>query len=181
MMARAVYLGRFQPLHIGHKQVIENYRDKFEDFAIVIGSADESRTEENPLTAEEREEVIRECFPNIEVLHKDDHESDEQWVKDLEEKVEADIVISQNDLVKRLVKEHTEMKVEEQEMYDPDIYSGSEIRRRIKSGEEWRYLVPKCAKEKMEQLVEKVKKSGVQYDFEPGWKKENSYNDTAGK
>lgn len=175
---RAVYLGRFQPLHEGHKNVIEKYQDRFDDFALVIGSSDRSRTDDNPLTAEEREEVIRECFPEIEILYKEDHESDEKWSKDLEEKVKADVVISQNELVKKLVKENTEMRVEAQELHDPEIYSGSEVRRRIKSDEEWRYLVPKCAKEKIEELVETIKKSGTQYNFEPGWKRENAYNST---
>jgi len=49
------------------------------------------------------------------------------------------------------------MELEEQELYDPEIYSGTEVRRRIKSDEEWRYLVPKCAKQKIEDLVETVK------------------------
>jgi len=178
---KAVYLGRFQPLHIGHKKVIERYRNEFDDFALVIGSANKSRTDDNPLTAEEREEVIQECFSDLEILHKDDHESDEKWSKDLEGKVDADIVISQNDLVKQLVKDHTSMEIEEQELCDPEIYSGTEVRRRIKSDEEWRYLVPKCTKEKIEQLVETIKKSGTQYEFEPGWKRKNSYNSTASK
>lgn len=178
---KAAYLGRFQPLHIGHKKVIERYQNEFEEFILVIGSADKSRSEENPLTAQEREKIIRACFPDLEVLHKDDHENDEKWSKELEEKVNSDVIISQNDLVKQLVRKHTEMEIEEQELYDPEIYSGSEVRRRINSDEEWRYLVPKCAKEEIEQLVETVKKSGVQYEFEPGWKKKNAYNNTASK
>lgn len=176
---KAVYLGRFQPLHIGHKKVIERYKDEFEDFKIVIGSADKSRTDDNPLTAEEREEVIRECFPDIEITYKDDQDNDEEWSNALEEKISADVVISQNDLVKRLVKDHTSMEIEEQELYDPEIYSGTEVRRRIKSDEEWRYLVPKCGKEKIESLVETIKKSGTQYNFEPGWKRKNAYNSTS--
>lgn len=178
---KAVYLGRFQPLHIGHKKVIEKYQDEFEEFSLVIGSANKSGTDDNPLTAEEREEVIRECFPDLKILYKDDHESNKQWSKELEEKINADVVISQNDLVKQLVNDHTSMEIEEQELYDPEIYSGTEVRRRIKSDEEWRYLVPKCAKGKIEQLVETIKKSGTQYNFEPGWKKKNAYNNTASK
>lgn len=178
---KAIYLGRFQPLHLGHKKVIEEYKNEFEDFVLVIGSADKSRTEKNPLTVEEREIIIKKCFPQLEILRKDDHESDEQWINDLEEKINADIVISQNDLVKQLVREYTDIEIEEQELYDPEIYSGSEIRRRINSDEEWRYLVPKCAKQEIEQLVETIKKSGVQYEFEPGWKKENAYNSTSSK
>lgn len=175
---RAIYLGRFQPMHLGHKKVIEEYREKYGDFTVVIGSAGESRTKENPLTAEEREEIIRECFPDLEVICKNDHESDMEWAENLEEETEADVVISRNNLVKQLVKEHTDMKVEEQELHEPEIYSASEVRRRIKSGEEWRYLVPECAKERIEELVEVIKDSGVQYEFEPGWKKENAYHGT---
>lgn len=178
---KAAYIGRFQPLHIGHKKVIERYQEEFDDFGLIIGSADKSRTDDNPLTAEEREEVISECFPDLEILYKDDHESDKEWSESLEKKVDADIIISQNELVKQLVKDHTSMEIEEQELYDPEIYSGTEVRRRIKSDEEWRYLVPKCAKEKIESLVENIKKSGTQYNFEPGWKRKNSYNSTASK
>lgn len=178
---KCIFIGRFQPLHIGHKKVIERYQDEFENFTLIIGSADKSRTDDNPLNAEEREEVIRECFPDIEVIYKDDHDNDEQWSKELEGKVDADIVISQNNLVKQLVKDHTSMDIEEQELYDPEIYSGTEVRRRVKSDEEWRYLVPKCAKEKIEQLAETIKKSGTQYEFEPGWKRKNAYNNTASK
>ncbi len=178
---KAIYLGRFQPLHIGHKKVIERYIDKFEDFTLVIGSANKSRTDDNPLTAEEREEIIRECFPDLKILYKDDQENNKEWSNDLEKEIDADIVISQNDLVKQLVRDHTSMEIEEQELYDPEIYSGTEVRRRINSDEEWRYLVPKCAKEKIERLVEKIKKSGTQYNFEPGWKKKNAYNNTASR
>lgn len=178
---KAVYLGRFQPLHIGHKKVIERYKDEFDEFEVVIGSANESRTDDNPLTADEREEIIRSCFPDLEIVHKDDHDDHEEWSRKFEEKVKADTVISQNDLVKRLIKENTSMEIEEQELYDPEIYSGTEVRRRIKSDEEWRYLVPKCCKEKIEGLVETIKKSGTQYNFEPGWKKKNAYNSTANK
>lgn len=175
---KAVFLGRFQPFHLGHHKVIEKYSQEY-DLSLVVGSAEKSRTEQNPLTAEERETIIRQCFPEIQILHKEDHESDEQWIEDLEDEIDAGIVISQNDLVKQLVREHTEMDVEEQELYDEDLYSGTEIRRRMKSGEEWRYLVPDCAVKKIDEAEQTIKKSGIQYEFEPGWKKENAFHGTA--
>ncbi len=178
---RAAFLGRFQPFHIGHRQVVDKYSEEFEEFVLVIGSADVSREEENPLKAEEREELIRECFPDLEVLFLEDNDSDEEWVGNLEGKTEADVVISQNDLVKELVEEHTDMEVEDQELYDPEIYSGTEIRRRIRSGEEWRYLIPECAREKVGELTEEIEESGTQYEFEPGWSRENAYHGTAEK
>lgn len=180
---KAAFLGRFQPLHKGHLQVIENYRERYDSLELVIGSADISRTEENPLTAEEREEVIRGCFPDIDILYLEDEsrdsEGDKLWAEKLEDKIDASLLLTRNELVKELMEEKTGIKVEEQEMYDEDLYSGTEVRRRMRSGEEWRYLVPGCSKEKLEELADKVKKSGKQYEFEPGWKRENAYHGTA--
>lgn len=131
------------------------------------------------MSLEERKKIIRGCFPEVEIVPKEDEPDNQEWAQNLEEKVEADVIISGNDLVQRLVKEHTSMEVVEQELYDPDIYSGTEVRRRIRSGEEWRYLVPKCAKEAIESLEDTIRDSGIQYDFKPGWKKENAYHNTA--
>lgn len=182
-MVKAAFLGRFQPLHQGHHQVIEAYKQSYDDLEIVIGSADESRTEENPLTPGEREEVIRECFPDIELLHLEDEGKDDKgnrrWAEKLEERIDADIVLTRNELVKELLESHTDLQVEEQDMYDKDLYSGTEVRRRIRSGEEWRYLVPDCAKDRLEELADIIKETGQKYEFEPGWKRENAYHGTA--
>ncbi len=182
---KAAFIGRFQPFHQGHKNVVDEYRENFEDFCIVIGSAGEKETEDNPLGFEERKAVIHECFPDIEVLGVDDEEKTDEgnreWIEKIEEKTQADAVISQNPLVKEIVEDFSELELVEQNMHDPEVYSGTAIRRRIKSGEEWRYLTPECAKEKLEELAEKIKDSGINYDFEPGWKKENSFYGTADK
>jgi nicotinamide-nucleotide adenylyltransferase len=150
---------------------------------LVIGSAGESRTEKNPLTGREREEIIRECFPDIEILRLEDEERNEEgnrrWAEKLEEKISAEILLTRNELVKDLIEAYTDLQVEEQDMYDEDLYSGTEVRRRIRSGEEWRYLVPECSKKRVEELTEIVKKTGQQYEFEPGWKRENAYHGTA--
>lgn len=179
---KAAFLGRFQPFHLGHQKVIEKYRKKY-DLTVVIGSAGKSREEENPLTAEEREKIIRECFPDIKILHLQDTErtkdGNREWIQKLDDKTEAKKIITQNGVVKELSEKHSEMEVVEQELFDEEIYSGTEIRRRIRSGSEWRYLVPDCAVEIIDRLEEIIKKSGIQYEFEPGWKKENAFHGTA--
>ncbi len=175
---RAVFLGRFQPFHSGHHAVVEELRGEYEDFLIAVGSAETEGTGENPLSFEERREIIENCFPEIQVLGIEDRERTEEgnrdWVLDLEDITGADTVVSGNELVQRLVDEHTGMEVREPEQHEPSIYSGTEIRRRIRSGEEWRYLVPDCAVGKVEGLVDKIEESGREYDFTPGWKKENA-------
>ena len=56
--AKALYIGRFQPFHLGHLDAI-NQILKHEDFLIIaIGSAQYSHTKENPFTAKERQKMI---------------------------------------------------------------------------------------------------------------------------
>jgi nicotinamide-nucleotide adenylyltransferase len=179
---KAVFIGRFQPFHRGHRKVIADYRHKFDDFCIAIGSAGEERTEDNPLSFEERKELIQACYPDIEIIGIEDEEKTDEgnrrWMEKVKEKSKADLVVSQNPLVRDIVEDFPGLELEEQDLHDPKIYSGTAVRRRIKSGEEWRYLVPECAEEKLGEFVERIKDSGVQYDFEPGWKRENAFYDT---
>ncbi|WP_414837621.1 adenylyltransferase/cytidyltransferase family protein [Candidatus Nanosalina sp. VS9-1] len=179
---KAVFLGRFQPFHRGHRKVIEDYRDEFDDFCIGIGSTDEERTEDNPLNFEERKELIEACYPDLEIVGIDDEEKTDEgnriWMEKVKKKTGADIVISQNPLVRKIVEDFPGLELEEQDLHDPKIYSGTAVRRRIKSGEEWRYLVPECAEDKLGEFVERIKDSGVQYDFEPGWERKNAFYDT---
>lgn len=181
MSDRAILVGRFQPFHLGHRKIVEEYRDKF-DLVIGIGSAGEKGSEDNPLSFEDRKEIIQACYPDIEIVGIEDYSKDEEgdmkWLEELKKKASPDRVISGNKLVKKLVEEDSNLELVEQEMYDPGIYSGTEVRRRIKSGEEWRYLVAECAEDAIADRLDKIKESGIQYEFEPGWKKKNSYHDT---
>lgn len=181
MSDKAILVGRFQPFHLGHRKVVENYIGQYE-LVIGIGSADEEGSEENPLSFEDRKIIIRACYPDIDIIgindYSSDEEGDQKWLAELKEKASPDKVISQNSLVKSLVEDDSELELVEQDMHDPGIYSGTEVRRRTKSGEEWRYLVPECAEEEIAERLEKFKESGIQYEFEPGWKKKNSYHDT---
>ena len=188
---KAGFLGRFQPFHLGHYNVVDEEKEGYEEFQIIVGSPEQSRTERNPLNFEERKNLIQACFPEVEVVGIKDTEENPQesdpeteankaWAKEFEEK-EFDVIISGNDKVKEIIETHTDVKVERPEMFSERIYSGTEVRRRINSGEEWRYLTPECSHEVLESLLKKVKKSGTQYSFEPGWKKDNAYHGTAEK
>ncbi|MFO7793818.1 MAG: hypothetical protein R6V35_02470, partial [Candidatus Nanohaloarchaea archaeon] len=158
-------------------------KEKYDEFYIVIGSSEESRTDNNPLTFEERKNLIHACHPELEILGLEDTEKTSEgnieWAEKLE-KLGLDRIISGNDLVIEIIDEHTDIEHEWPEMHDEEIYSGTEVRRRINSGEEWRYLVPKCSYEEIEDLIEKIKASGTQYNFEPGWKQENAFHGTSG-
>lgn len=53
-----VFIGRFQPFHIGHKQVIDTALSMADKVIVLIGSAQQPRTIKNPWTAHERMGMI---------------------------------------------------------------------------------------------------------------------------
>jgi bifunctional NMN adenylyltransferase/nudix hydrolase len=55
----AVFIGRFQPLHNVHLQIIKRGLEVADKLIIIIGSAKKPRTFENPFPAVEREDMIR--------------------------------------------------------------------------------------------------------------------------
>lgn len=59
-MKRILFIGRFQPFHLGHLSVIEDIasRNDVQEIIIGIGSSQYSNTEENPYSLQIREEMI---------------------------------------------------------------------------------------------------------------------------
>lgn len=57
-----LYIGRFQPIHIGHESIIRQMLDECDQVIIAIGSAQESGTERNPFTFEQRADLIINIF-----------------------------------------------------------------------------------------------------------------------
>lgn len=162
---RAAFLGRFQPFHRGHHHVVETYRTRYEDLVLVIGSAQTARTPRNPLSAAERRSIIRACHPDLPIVNLPDEARGEagypDWAEQLATETRADVVISRNDLVTRLVREYTDARVEPQPLLRPEEYSGTEIRRRIRAGDRWRDLVPDCCVDVVAEYVDVIRGTAV--------------------
>ena len=57
-----IYIGRFQPLHEGHIKCIEHILEKEDICTILV--RDTSVDEKNPLTVQERIDLLRTTFPD---------------------------------------------------------------------------------------------------------------------
>ena len=57
-----LYVGRFQPLHVGHTNIIGKMFDECEVVIIAVGSAQESGTQRNPFDFATRSQWIVETF-----------------------------------------------------------------------------------------------------------------------
>ena len=59
LVNRGLYVGRFQPFHLGHLRAIKAVLKEVDEIVIVIGSAQYSHNSNNPFTAGERLVMIR--------------------------------------------------------------------------------------------------------------------------
>ena len=60
-----VYIGRFQPLHNAHVEIIRRAKSLADNLVIIIGSANQPRTYKNPFTTEERVAMIRDLATKV--------------------------------------------------------------------------------------------------------------------
>ena len=67
MVNRGLYVGRFQPFHLGHLGAIKEVLEEVDELAIVIGSAQYSHNPSNPFTAGERLVMIRRALEEAKV------------------------------------------------------------------------------------------------------------------
>lgn len=96
-----VFIGRFQPLHLGHEHTMRHALDRVDKLIVLVGSANVARDPRNPFTFAEREHMIRAAFRHemaegrIVVAPVDDHPySDTAWVAEVQRRVSA-IVLEQ--------------------------------------------------------------------------------------
>jgi nicotinamide-nucleotide adenylyltransferase len=146
-MMRALYIGRFQPYHLGHQLVLHKISEEVQEVVIVIGSAQESHSLENPFTAGERIAMIYGALGELRdrcyVIPLQDVKRNAVWVSHLVSMVPRfDIVYSNNPLVMQLFSE-AGVAIRKPPLYRREVYSGTAIRKLMLDGGEWRSLVPR--------------------------------------
>jgi nicotinamide-nucleotide adenylyltransferase len=145
---RGFLVGRFQPFHSGHQQLVESIAADVDELVIGIGSADASHTVRNPFTAGERMVMISNVLTDIDVqtyvVPLEDIERNAVWVSHVESMCPPfDVVYSNNPLVIQLFDE-ADYEVRDSAMIDRGRLRGTRIRERIIDGEAWEDRVPEA-------------------------------------
>lgn len=166
MKARGILIGRFQPPHLGHIEIIKQILEEVDELIVGIGSAQASHTLENPFTAGERilmlSKALAEAGVDLSRVHLipiPDVNNHAVWVSHVTSlSPPFAVVYSGNPLVKRLFKE-AGFKVKTPPLFKRKEYWGTEIRDRMIKGEEWKNLVPRAVAEVMKEIkaVERLK------------------------
>ena len=148
-MVRALFVGRFQPFHLGHLHAIQVILNEADELIVVVGSAQMSHEPDNPFTAGERIEMIRAALNEVKIDRKRymlipiaDAPSHRTWVSYVESQTpKFDVVYSNQPLTKRLLIE-AGYEVRAIKMHKRSVFEATEIRHRILKGIDWSDLVP---------------------------------------
>ncbi|MFW9930544.1 MAG: nicotinamide-nucleotide adenylyltransferase [Candidatus Thorarchaeota archaeon] len=153
-MSTSLYIGRFNPFHLGHIEALKYIKDTkhVNSFLIGIGSAQESFTLINPLTGGERYQLIKTIVKNydflantdIDIIPLHDINNNNLWVSHVQSICpDFDVVFSNNRLVQLLFRK-VNIKVESIPLISRNVYSGTKIREMIINNDtNWKGFVPK--------------------------------------
>ena len=163
---RGILIGRMQPVHNGHMQIIDSILEEVDEIIIGIGSAQLSHSIKNPFTAGERVVMINQALADrginpsqYYIIPIQDINFNALWVSHVKMLTPPFTkVYSGNNLVKQLFLEEG-YEVRQPPLYDRLQLSGTEVRRRMIEGENWQELVPNATVNLIKEIngVERIK------------------------
>ena len=167
---RGILIGRMQPVHNGHMEVIKQILNEVDEIIIGIGSAQASHELKDPFTAGERVVMMSQALAERDIdpsryyiIPMQDINFNAIWVSHVKMLTPPfNIVYSGNPLVKQLFREEG-YEVRQPPLYDRLHLSGSEVRRRILNDENWQELVPKASVDLIREIngVDRLKNLSV--------------------
>jgi nicotinamide-nucleotide adenylyltransferase len=140
-------VGRFQPFHLGHLFAVKFALSNVDMLSIGIGSSNRFNEKRNPFTADERKEMILSSLDDvtlkkIKIYYIPDVEDHEKWTYHVDSIVSKyDVVFSNDDFTHDLFRKRG-IKVVSVPLEQRHVLSGTEIRAKIASDQNWQEFVP---------------------------------------
>ena len=161
-MSRGLFIGRFQPFHLGHITAIKFAFTNVDELIIVIGSSQASYDPQNPFTAGERLSMIKDslnadtmidCKKTL-IVPIPDTNVHSTWTHTVDTLVpKYDVVFTNNAFTGYLFIQRN-IAVTEPKLLNRDDLSGTEIRRRILKNIKWTHLVTEQTQIVIQKLME---------------------------
>jgi len=158
-MERALFIGRFQPFHLGHGRILELMLEEYEEAVLVIGSAEESYTERNPFTGGERVEMILRAAGEMNVRDRvvpvpvRDINRYDLWVDHVVSLTPPFQAVFTNNHITELLFSEKGFKIVKTGPIKREDYSGTRIRALMAEGEtHWRDLVPPAVLQYLDEI-----------------------------
>jgi len=145
-----LFVGRFQPFHLGHLAAVKFALKTVDYLYVVVGSAEKSHERDNPFTAGERISMIKAALDGSNVnparwmaIPIADADSHSLWVSSVESMVPRFDIVFTNDALTFLLFKEQGIEVKPVPFLDRQRYSATNVRDRILERKNWRQLVPK--------------------------------------
>lgn len=168
MIMRGLMMGRFQPFHLGHLELVRQILDQCDDVIIAVTSAQFNYIEKDPFTAGERIEMIHNSLKeaNLELekcflISIENQFNVATWGSYLKSALpHFDKVYSGNDYVSMLLADSGIMVVKPK-FLDRTQYNATKIRSMIISDENWKDSVPNAVYEFLRKINAKNRLSVI--------------------
>lgn len=174
-MQSALYIGRFQPFHLGHLSIVKRAVEENERVIIAIGSAEKNFLPQNPLTSSERfvliEEILKdEGIPNEKfcIVPVRNINNYALWVNHVNLLVPPYDKLYTGSKIVEICYKHNPVTFEKiVKIERKDGISATEIRDKMKDDEDWEKLVPKKAVELLKkwEIPKRLKKTYGKHDI----------------
>ncbi|NOZ81494.1 MAG: nicotinamide-nucleotide adenylyltransferase [DPANN group archaeon] len=143
----ALFIGRFQPFHLGHLEIVREALASHDHLFLIIGSAQAKDEDINPYALEERKAMIQTVLehegisPKVTIIGVEDIHNDQEWVRHVLKHTPkiSTVFAGQNRLTKRLFSE-AGFPVVVSPLFRN--ITATEVRRRMLQGMRWHHLVP---------------------------------------
>ena len=147
-------MGRFQPFHLGHLDLVQQILNECDEVIITVTSSQFNYLKKDPFTAGERIEMIRNSIKesNLDltkciILPIENQFNIATWASYLKSMLpHFDRVYSGNTYVQMLLK-NSQIEVVPPKFLEKEKYNATQIRSKIILNEDWEYLVPHAVSE----------------------------------
>lgn len=164
-----IFIGRFQPFHLGHLATVKYALETVKHLYIVVGSSQKSHESKNPFTAGERILMIRNTL-NAEqvdpsrylIIPVPDASGHAVWTAYIDQVVpKYEVVFSSDRLTLQLFREKGVPTIEPP-LLDRPKFSATEVRKRILEGAKWKPLVPASVIKIIDPIIAKGRFDGLE-------------------
>lgn len=163
----AAMIGRFQPFHLGHLELVRQILNENNEIIILIGSSQANYTIKNPFTAGERVWMIRNSLIEAKIdmskvilVNATDDENNVKWFSNIRSvSPPFKVIYTGNSFVKTLLKRETVI-IKEPKLIEKNLLKGTVIRKLIlEDNAKWQELVSEAVRKIFSEIdaVERIR------------------------
>ncbi len=163
---RGLMMGRFQPFHLGHLELVKQILDECDEVIIALTGSQFNYIEKDPFTSGERIEMIHQTLKENDIdlglcyiVAVENQFNVATWASYLKSSLpHFDKVYSGNDYVVMLLAD-SGYTVVTPKFFNRELYNATKIRQMIANDEQWKKLVPSSVSEIIKKIngVKRIK------------------------